>query len=578
MRIRNNGPARRSYSSYRVNVGSLNKNLEKLSSGYKINRSADDAAGLAISEKMRAQITGLSGAQQNAKQGIGLIQTTEGALQEYHEIVNRMLELSVKSANATYDDDVDREQLQKEMNRLAQELNRIADSTNFNEIFTLNGSGELVEDAKFQELVEDDRATLHGGDAYMMEIGLDMVGGVSGSEESEPIYNHYHSGILTARTGENAQWAFGGYTFTFNATEIPELKDQLYEFCKQYNEDPANNWNGWKARTLPDQRGVPGNEICFLANGDYDPRNEYAPREKGVGVRQALPCDYGDGLHDGGHGVIGGSNPGEASAAHTEVDFKENTGETMMGAVMLLGASGEYGKYQFVENESDAESGYVPIMIDSSSSAGDIAQSVSDTVEAPPGFRIQKVAYSEVSFQEIVENEEYHDTPALYVSVFKTTEDAEESINYIGSNVNQNNTNAFQTGNVRLLIGETGDEYNFLDVPIFDMHTDKVGLADVDISTQSGALNAIDKIKGAINKVSDVRGTHGALQNRLEHTIHYLGNAHENIQSAESVIRDADMADEMMKYTKNSILVQSAQSMMAQANLLPEGVLRLIQG
>ncbi len=140
MRIQHNIPALSAYRNYTRNVSSVNKNLEKLSSGYKINRAGDDAAGLAISEKMRIQITGLEQAQNNAKSGINLVQTAEGALTEVHDMLNRMYTLAEQSANGTYADDVDREQLQKEVASLRAEINRIADATNYNGINLLDGS------------------------------------------------------------------------------------------------------------------------------------------------------------------------------------------------------------------------------------------------------------------------------------------------------------------------------------------------------------------------------------------------------------------------------------------------------
>ena len=140
MRVQHNIMAMNAYRNYTNNVSAMKKNLERLSSGYKINRAGDDAAGLAISEKMRAQITGLETAQKNAKDGISLVQTAEGALTEVHDMLNRMVELATQSANGTYDNDTDRYQLQKEMNELKAEINRIADSANFNGIKLLDGS------------------------------------------------------------------------------------------------------------------------------------------------------------------------------------------------------------------------------------------------------------------------------------------------------------------------------------------------------------------------------------------------------------------------------------------------------
>ena len=140
MRIQHNIMAMNAYRNYTNNTSALSKNLEKLSSGYKINRAGDDAAGLAISEKMRAQITGLDVAQKNAKDGISLVQTAEGALTEVHDMLNRMYELAEQSANGTYDVETDRANLQKEVEQLKSEINRIADSANFNGIKLLDGS------------------------------------------------------------------------------------------------------------------------------------------------------------------------------------------------------------------------------------------------------------------------------------------------------------------------------------------------------------------------------------------------------------------------------------------------------
>ncbi len=140
MRIQHNISALNSHRQLGNNNSAIGKNLEKLSSGYRINRAGDDAAGLAISEKMRAQIKGLETAQKNAQDGISLVQTAEGALTEVHSMLNRMVELATQSANGTYEDTVDRANLQKEVKSLKSEIDRIADSTNFNGIKLLNGN------------------------------------------------------------------------------------------------------------------------------------------------------------------------------------------------------------------------------------------------------------------------------------------------------------------------------------------------------------------------------------------------------------------------------------------------------
>jgi flagellin len=276
MRIQHNITALNSYKNLTNNNNTVGKNLEKLSSGYRINRAGDDAAGLAISEKMRAQITGLETASKNASDGISLIQTAEGALTEVHSMLNRMVELAQQSANGTYDNDVDRKNLQAELDSLTSEIDRISEGTNFN------------------------------------------------------------------------------------------------------------------------------------------------------------------------------------------------------GTTLLKG--------------------------------GDMA-----------------------------------------------------------------------TKGLTLQIGDTSDSFNQLNVKIADMSSTGLDINGLKIDKQSDAQDAVEKIKAAINTVSETRGKLGAAQNRLEHTINNLSVTAENMTAAESRIRDVDMAKEMMSYTKNNILVQASQAMLAQANQVPQGVLQLLK-
>ena len=170
MRIQNNIMAMNAYRNYSNNTSALSKNLEKLSSGYKINRAGDDAAGLAISEKMRAQITGLEGAQSNAKDGISLVQTAEGALTEVHDMLNRMYSLAEQSANGTYENETDRAQLQKEVTQLKDEINRIADSSNFNGIQLLDGSMTAAEGATSVTGLDGAAVTAAGGAAFTQDL------------------------------------------------------------------------------------------------------------------------------------------------------------------------------------------------------------------------------------------------------------------------------------------------------------------------------------------------------------------------------------------------------------------------
>ena len=179
MRIQHNIMAMNAYRNYANNTSALSKNLEKLSSGYKINRAGDDAAGLAISEKMRAQITGLDKAQDNAKDGISLVQTAEGALTEVHDMLNRMYELAEQSANGTFEDATDRTQLQKEVNQLRSEINRISDSANFNGIKLLDGKMAGYTDATNTAVT-----VTKGSAGTAMKVEFDLTGFAVGSKVS----------------------------------------------------------------------------------------------------------------------------------------------------------------------------------------------------------------------------------------------------------------------------------------------------------------------------------------------------------------------------------------------------------
>ena len=410
MRIQHNIMAMNAYRNYANNTSALSKNLEKLSSGYKINRAGDDAAGLAISEKMRAQITGLDKAQDNAKDGISLVQTAEGALTEVHDMLNRMYELAEQSANGTFEDGTDRKQLQKEVNQLKSEINRIADSANFNGIKLLDGSMSANATTKLTSTATNSKAG----------VDLNIV--------ADSVYD---------ATGKRTELDFSlSVTTTANSAGV------------------SVDENGTVLITVmgKDADGISAEEI------------------------QAMLA--------------------KAKAANSKV-------------------------------------------------SEDIMNAVRDATVTGKGIVAPKSATNATKWTDVA-------------TVTRTT-------------------TANKGESLVLQIGDTSDRFNQLRVGIKDCHVDALGLTDMKIGDQDSAAKALDKIKSAINYVSDVRGTLGATQNRLDHTINNLSVMQENIQDAESTIRDTDVADEMMAYTKNNILIQSAQAMLAQANQVPQGVLQLLQ-
>ena len=404
MRIQHNIMAMNAYRNYANNTSALSKNLEKLSSGYKINRAGDDAAGLAISEKMRAQITGLDKAQDNAKDGISLVQTAEGALTEVHDMLNRMYELAEQSANGTFEDGTDRKQLQKEVDQLKSEINRIADSANFNGIKLLDGS--------------------------MSANGTTTIKSAATSHVADSVFD--------------ANGSRSELKFSFSVVSTAS-----------------------KAGAVVDKDGK---VIISVAKASV----------------------------------------GQASYSAADIQA-------------LL------SKVTAKDDKVSAD------MVNAAKNATVTGAGIQDATGTKAG---------------------------KWTALAKTSSGAA-------------NPNAGKP--LTLQIGDTSDSFNQLKVGIKDCHVDALGLTDMKIGDQDSAAKALDKIKSAINYVSDVRGTLGATQNRLDHTINNLSVMQENIQDAESTIRDTDVADEMMAYTKNNILIQSAQAMLAQANQVPQGVLQLLQ-
>ena len=405
-----------------INDSKKAKTMEKLSSGYRINRSADDAAGLAISEKMRRQIRGLSQASFNSQDGISLVQVADGALNETHEVLQRMNELAVKAANGT-NTDTDCEYIQAEIDQLTKELDRIATETSFNEgIYPLNcgdvlpstvGERPITVVNNGTSTITCDGVTYQPGESFIIDNVLTIF-----QENNSNI--HYSSAIFTHKTGGTSG---SGYF-------MPTIDNQM----KPYEVDGF---------------GVPHTTI-------YQTLDDLRVDENGY-----------------------------------------------LYAMNLTNTGGRYylGETQFtsVTNPSD--------------------------ITEMENKKIQKVLGVP---QEL----------------------------------------AIQAGS------EAGEH---IAIPLVNATAKKLGVKPLNVSTSDIADRAIPKIKRAIEKVSQFRSDFGAVQNRLEHTIANLDNAVENTQSAESVIRDADMAKEMFSLSTMSILSQASQSMLAQANQQGQGVLSLLQ-
>ena len=539
MRIQHNIMAMNAYRNYNNNTSALSKNLEKLSSGYKINRAGDDAAGLAISEKMRAQITGLSKAQDNAKDGISLVQTAEGALTEVHDMLNRMYSLAEQSANGTYENETDRAQLQKEVTQLKSEINRIADSSNFNGIQLLDGSLSSVATNLSNMAVTGGVTYQAGVDAVKgrFEVDLSKLTVTNNSTNAMSVTINIGTfkvavtvgGGLTM-TGEEllSGFSFTAQTLVTNGTEFKLVSNESGKLVFEMSTNPTTS-AGASVQTGFDVSITYGTGI--VDNGDYSRSSTVITK-------------------------------GQAATASRLATATFDIGTVKDGTVIKIGdtsytfAVGPNSKFANADNVVDLtaftgkETGF------KETAAAALTRAAASNAQVSVGHNNSVITLTERE-------------GAIDHNKFDLTDGA----NWAGFvQVGSANRNS-----LTLQIGDTSDSYNQLNVSIKDCHTAALGIADLDIGSQSGAASALSMIEDAINYVSDVRGTLGATQNRLDHTINNLSVMEENIQDAESTIRDTDIADEMMSYTKNNIHTQSAQAMLAQANQVPQGVLQLLQ-
>ena len=459
MVVQHNLTAMNSNRMLGLTTASQAKSTEKLSSGYKINRAADDAAGLSISEKMRKQIRGLTQASSNAQDGISAVQTAEGALNEVQDMLQRMNELAVKASNGTNSED-DRGYIQDEIDQLVKEIDRVSETTKFNETYLLKGDGtatrEVTKTTPAQEAV-DVKAE------YVSGKGVDNVALKNGK-------------TLAA----NAVWYEKGKTTAITADDI----DKLFE---------VKNGN------------VVLKEGVELFDAAADSATDFGAQ---------LTANKVDNTAVQGVFEVGSSKVSTANDGSALVDAA--------GLNALFNTDGSI-KTKFYAQKTDGSWAEVG------------AEQVAKFIKVTPGQEA-------VAAGTKTETETY--TKALTLS---------------------------------LHVGADGNDDNKISLDIESMSAEGIGDKGLDVSTEDAATKSIETLKASIQKVSTQRSALGAVQNRLEHTINNLDNVVENTTSAESQIRDTDMATEMVKYSNNNILAQAGQAMLAQSNQANQGVLSLLQ-
>ena len=449
-----------------ITTGAQSKSTEKLSSGYRINRAADDAAGLTISEKMRKQIRGLDQASTNAQDGVSSVQTAEGALTEVHSMLQRMNELAVQAANGTNSKESDRQAIQDEIDQLTTEIDRVAETTKFNEIYLLKGDNASTKNV------------------YMKGHDAGLKGALTDSAKSATFV------MDTLKAGDKYKIAGKEYTIGSSKTEIT---------------------------TAINAFATADNEITI----------------------DGISYTYKD------------ANGGKAAGWYKDGDQTNGTAIVVADTVKGGSKASVNGKDYTAMTDQDAND------IDDDDS------SVITAAEAKKKIKAELLAANSIGT----------------VNGDATVSDGADAAGKTTYTITKGYATVADTLSFNLHVGADADMTNKITVDIDVMNSANLGVKGLNVTDATGtaATYAVDAISDAIAKVSSQRSALGAVQNRLEHTIDNLDNIVENTTTAESRIRDTDMAEEMVEYSKNNILAQAGQSMLAQANQSTQGVLSLLQ-
>ena len=522
-----------------VTTGQQAKSTEKLSSGYRINRAADDAAGLTISEKMRKQIKGLDQASTNAQDGVSSVQTAEGALTEVHSMLQRMNELAVQASNGTNSED-DRQAIQDEISQLTTEIDRVAETTKFNEIYLLKGDK-------------------------------------SGTTKTNTVAAH-DAGLA----GKLSESVDGKTTFTADALAVGDkvtIAGKEYTLVDSADTADYTDLNGFTAQA-GDKLTKDGETYTYVDAAGTTPAGQTAAaagwfKDSNTGTgADTVTVAAGDKLTRSGKTTTFMGNAAAATTAKTLSEAQAEIKKAAANSKVTID-----GKEYTVSTKTDLTLAQ-PI-----ATADDLANMLS----SDSNFKIGNDQYY------VVPKGSEKDSEITIDDAYKMMAKELETASSIGADektkasVKNNGDGTFEItqGKVEvkkslsfsLHVGADADATNKINVDIDAMSAAGLGIKGINVKDDSGvaATYAIDAIADAVAKVSSQRSALGAVQNRLEHTIDNLDNVVENTTSAESRIRDTDMAEEMVNYSKNNILAQAGQSMLAQANQSTQGVLSLLQ-
>jgi len=606
-----------------ITTGALSKSAEKLSSGYKVNRAADDAAGLSISEKMRKQIRGLTQASANAEDGISAVQTAEGALTEVHDMLQRMNELAVKASNGT-NSESDRQTIQDEISQLTIEIDRVAETTKFNETYLLKGDGTKgtkTLEAHDAGLAGRLKAGLDGKSTFTadsIKVGDTVKIGnteynIVGSKRTDA-YNSMNA--FAVKEGDKITQNGVTYTVAADATDVSAIngisvKDSEGNALKiTISEGATHTTSLGITTTLVGKNGLDLSSGAVTAYNTWEAGDTIVDKD-GVEYTYVESADHAfspDGVYHATAGFYKTEGSKAADVAYTakegDIYTVKKTGETNS----IVSTTGNGGKNKGIVSVEDlqkeikalAEGDTVEIADNSNATAVSYTVGVTKKEDGSAFTADDIAALVKAGNQVNVNGTDYY---AIDVSKNEKTDisiqdayrmmkdeleaassvgaDEKASVKHLGDGkfeITQGKVEIDNALSFSLHVGADADMTNKIGVNIKTMSSAGLGIKNLNVMDDSGKAGtyAIDAIADAVATVSAQRSLLGAVQNRLEHTINNLDNVVENTTSAESAIRDTDMATEMVKYSNANILSQAGQSMLAQANQGNQGVLSLL--
>ena len=526
----------------------LSASIKKLSSGYKINSAKDNAASLAIARKMNAQIKSLNRANQNANDGVSVVNTADGAMAEIHDILQRMNELSIQAANGT-NSDSDRLQIQKEIDQLVAEVDRIADTTQFNS----------------QNLLDGTFAYKGYSNSENIRVKSYSDGVVSGTYAMEKIEYYYYDEYTTYNGSDSS----GEHTERFAVESVDKIKEWLItqDEVDQEAKLPTNKYKDISGiKGFPDdiQVEIDGEDIIIRGKDDFE-------------LKLTMKA-----LEDKN---IDGTSVTATSVSNIEINRYEDLPVSVNGTTYSFSLSNISIEYDpnsstykvYEKNNSDSFSGLKEDMKGYFVGTGLDVQNITTVTYNPGsssfdvGVRLtdgttKTVTISVPNANGNIEGYAYSKTIATKTTyVVGGTETDTERLQF----------NLTGKGAMRIQVGPSEGQVIAVEIPA--LNAIYLGIDNFDLTTEDKATEAINIVSNAINQLSSIRAKIGAYTNRLERTITNLDTSEENMTAAYSRIMDVDMADEMIEYTTMQVLTQSSTAMLAQANERPQQVLQLIQ-